>query len=230
MNLHLKSYIPIKIVALGLTLSLLALLTGCEELNRAVDGLLRGQSPAISSAAQVSPFLLVQVQKGTPRVSPGPSESIEQRPAADKPQVRSSEASVSEKTIPSGKKRPPGQLSPVTRATKKEPKVKTVFSAERDPFRQPTEILPSDCPPSAPLCRFDRSQLKLVGVIQINEGQFKGMVEDPDGRGYFVMPGMQIGGATVTQVNSKGIILHLHKTGQDVVIPLFVQPKEGEEY
>lgn len=230
MNLHLKLYIPTKMVALGLTLSLVPLLTGCEELNRAVDGLLGGQSAAISSAAQVSPFLLVQGQKGPPAEKPRPRESTAPRPAATKPEPRVSEERAPQKEVPPGKKRPPGQLSPVTRAVKKEPQVKTVFAADRDPFRQPTEILPSECPPSVPLCRFDRSQLKLVGVIQINEGQFKGMVEDPDGRGYFVMPGMQIGGATVTQVNSRGVTLHLHKTRQDVLIPLFVPPKEGEEF
>jgi Tfp pilus assembly protein PilP len=251
MNLHLKSYIPTKIAALGLAVSLLLPLTGCEELNRAVDGLLGGQSPSISSAAQVSPFRVAQTQKQAPRVSPGGPKSAAKQPAAPKPQPPAAkaqptvakpqpsagkpqppapEARVAEKTVQPGKKRAPGQLSPVTRAVKKEPETKTIFTADRDPFRQPTEILPSECPPSVPLCRFDRSQLKLVGVIQVNEGQFKGMVEDPDGRGYFVMPGMQIGGATVTQVNSKGITLHLHKTRQDVLIPLFVQPKECEEY
>jgi len=80
-----------------------------------------------------------------------------------------------------------------------------------------------------PLCKFDRSQLKLVGVIQVSDGQFKGMVEDPDGRGYFVTPGMQIGGATVTQVTQRGITLHLRKTGQDVVLPLFLESRESRE-
>jgi hypothetical protein len=106
-----------------------------------------------------------------------------------------------------------------------------LFQAERNPFKQPTEVLPSECPPSMPLCRFDRSQLKLVGVIQVSEGEFKGMVEDPDGRGYFVTPGMQIGGATVTQVSNKGITLHLHRTRQDVVMPLFKEARgEAGEY
>lgn len=98
----------------------------------------------------------------------------------------------------------------------------------RDPFEQPTEILPSDCPPSMPLCKFDRSQLKLVGVIQEGEGNYKAMVEDPDGRGYFVTAGMQIGSATVTQVNNKGITLHLHRTHQDVQLPLFSEARGTE--
>ena len=81
-----------------------------------------------------------------------------------------------------------------------------------------------------PLCRFDRSQLKLVGVLQISDGQFKAMVEDPDGRGYFITPGMRIGGDTVTQVTNKGLTIHLHRTNQDVLIPLYREPKEGEEF
>jgi len=94
----------------------------------------------------------------------------------------------------------------------------------------PTEVLPSDCPPSMPLCKFDRSQLKLVGVIQVSEGNYKGMVEDPDGRGYFITTGMQIGGATVTQVTSKGITLHLHKTRTDVTMPLVREARDTGEY
>jgi Tfp pilus assembly protein PilP len=105
-----------------------------------------------------------------------------------------------------------------------------LFEIARDPFKAPTEVLPSECPPSMPLCKFDRSQLKLVGVIRVEDGYFKGMVEDPDGRGYFVTPGMQIGGATVTQVREDGITLHLSKTGQDVVIPLFLVPKQSQEF
>ena len=81
-----------------------------------------------------------------------------------------------------------------------------------------------------PLCRFDRSQLKLVGVIQVSEGQFKGLVEDPDGRGYFITSGMQIGGATVTQVTNKGITLHVHRTRQDVTMPLFREARESGEF
>jgi hypothetical protein len=56
------------------------------------------------------------------------------------------------------------------------------------------------------------------------------MVEDPDGRGYFITPGMRIGGDTVTQVTNKGLTIHLHRTNQDVLIPLYREPKEGEEF
>jgi hypothetical protein len=138
--------------------------------------------------------------------------------------------------LSSGKKRAPGpgtmaprpkeEAMPTTLAEKPV----TEFPVVRDPFKAPTEILPSECPPSMPLCRFDRSQLKVVGVIQVEDGQFKGMVEDPDGRGYFITPGMQIGGATVTQVTNKGIMLHVAKSKQDVMMPLFLEAREAGEF
>ena len=133
-----------------------------------------------------------------------------------------------------GKKRAAGAMPPTE---KQEQPVQAqleapsaTFTVSRDPFKAPTEILPSECPPSMPLCKFDFSQLKLVGVIQVEQGQFKGMVEDPDGRGYFITPGMQIGGATVTQVTNKGIILHVRKTRQDVNMPLFLEAKESQDF
>jgi Tfp pilus assembly protein PilP len=80
-----------------------------------------------------------------------------------------------------------------------------------------------------PLCRFDPAQLKLVGVIQVEDGQFKGMVEDPDGRGYFITSGMQIGRATVTQINAEGVTLHDHRTRKDVPMRLLREAREGRE-
>ena len=129
-----------------------------------------------------------------------------------------------------GKRRAPGVFPPgVVPERPEEKRVRDIFAIERDPFRPPTEILPTECPPSMPLCRFDRSQLKLVGIIQVGDGQFKAMVEDPDGRGYFVTSGMQIGGATVTQVSNRGVTLHLHKTQQDVLMPLYREARETSE-
>lgn len=128
-----------------------------------------------------------------------------------------------------GKRRAPGVMPAPPIAGPQEEK-QPPFFAVRDPFKQPTEVLPSDCPPSMPLCKFDRSQLKLVGVIQVADGTYKGMVEDPDGRGYFITTGMQIGGATVTQVTSKGITLHLHRSRTDVTMPLFREARDTGEY
>lgn len=158
----------------------------------------------------------------------GPAETT---PA---PQAQTKETPV---ILTKGKKRAPGPATMAPRP-KEEPaaaavvaeKPATEFTVGRDPFKPPTEVLPSECPPSMPLCRFDRSQLKVVGVIQVEDGQFKGMVEDPDGRGYFITPGMQIGGATVTQVTNRGIMLHDAKTKQDVPMPLFLGAREGQEF
>jgi Tfp pilus assembly protein PilP len=102
---------------------------------------------------------------------------------------------------------------------------------DRIPLAKPEgPSVPTECPPSEPLCRYHYSQLKLVGVMQVGEGFLKGMVEDPDGRGYFVAPGTQIMGATVTQVTSRGMLIHIHKTNQDREVFLYRSGKETEEY
>lgn len=312
MKVAVASHIS-RIYKAGIAVSLLVLLTGCQELNRAVDGLLGREVPAVSVAYQTPSMPVLglknnileatlrlgtfasdpEPEKKAPVVvvvsdSEGPVTRLDIRPsvhdglqvvadssqAGDSPVVQTAQVSspapkapqaadkkiqptqkprppeaqptpptdqktaekakkITEQVLVAqkGKKRAPGELSPTAPvAPAKEEAKRPPFAIERDPFRPPTEVLPTECPPSMPLCRFDRSQLKLVGVIQLNEGQFKGMVEDPDGRGYFVTTGTQIAGATVTQVSNKGIIMHLHKTGQDVEIPLFRQPREGEEF
>ncbi len=87
------------------------------------------------------------------------------------------------------------------------------FTFPRDPFMPPSEVIPpEECLPSMPLCRYDYTQLKLRGLIRLADGQYKGMVEDPDGRGFFITPGVQIRGATVTQVTADGVIIYIHKT------------------
>lgn len=241
-----KSF-PLRIPCLGLALVTLALLTGCEEVNMAIDNILGRRSPVVLAAAshqsQLSTILAKKRRAGDPPPAPAPeaTPSQPQRPAK---QVAPAPGKVPGKPVAKrpqtplhrlkGKKRAVGAMPP----RPKQPGVplpqvaevpETVFRVSRDPFKAPTEILPTECPPSTPLCKFDRSQLKLVGVIQVENGQFKGMVEDPDGRGYFVTTGMQIGGATVTQVTRRGITLHLRKTGQDVVLPLF-EAREAKEF
>ncbi len=174
-------------------------------------------------------FILAKRREAGEKASTGieAAVSADQKPAAIPAKTKPSEYATQQ-----GKRRPPGQPSPAMQqaAPPVAKKPSELFQVERNPFKPPTEILPSECPPSMPLCRFDRSQLKLVGVIQVSEGEFKGMVEDPDGRGYFVTTGMQIGGATVTQVNDKGITLHLHRTHQDVMMPLFKEAKKAGEF
>ncbi len=225
---HLRhSYMMRRIFYLGMVVFVFVPLAGCEEANMAIDSILGRQSPVLSAAQQVSSQSLVPAKRRTPgeKTPPvaEPSAPTEQKVTGEPAKTESAGYSTQQ-----GKRRAPGQLSPATQQAlpPEEKRAGELFEAERNPFKAPTEVLPSECPPSMPLCRFDRSQLKLVGVIQVSEGEFKGMVEDPDGRGYFVTPGMQIGGATVTQVSNEGITLHLHKTRQDVRMPLFKEARE----
>jgi hypothetical protein len=231
---HLMHGVGLKHVCfLGLTLAMMAMLTGCEEVNVAVDSVLGIESPVLSATATRSPLSAVPATNRNPGAQPfsvaqAPAPSPQQRPTTAAPSQPRQETSQVE--MP-GKKREPGEISPETaqKVVEQRPK-EAVFIMGRDPFEQPTEILPSECPPSMPLCRFDRSQLKLVGIIQVKEGDYKGMVEDPDGRGYFITAGMQIGGGTVTQITSKSVVIHLHRTRQDVQLPLFTEARAETEF
>jgi hypothetical protein len=207
-------------------------LAGCQEANLAIDFILGRDSASFFATAPVSSPTIILAARQTPgdtapsapkvnsqtQKLPTIAQAPAERPAAEPPVAQE------------GKRRGPGQFPPGARPEQvEERRARDVFTAERDPFRPPTEILPTECPPSMPLCRFDHSQLKLVGVMQVADGQFKAMVEDPDGRGYFVIPGTQIGGATVTQVSTRGITLYVHKTKKDVPLPLFKEGRETSE-
>ncbi len=228
MHCHVNSHNLSTLTVLGLFLAAAALLAGCQDLNTVVNGVLGLNALARVSEDTAPPSRATFPRWGRAPETPGPERVAQAAPA--KPKSPGAEGPEKPARLSQGKTRPPGELHPEAKAAGKKKIKKTPFPAIRDPFRQPTELLPSDCPPSTPLCRFDRSQLKLVGVIQVNEGQFKGMVEDPDGRGYFVTSGMLIGEATVTQVTQKGVVLRDHKTGADVTIPLYREPKTAEEF
>lgn len=196
------------------------LLSGCGEVHRAVDGLLGKYPSQYAVAAKAGPVMAKiagQYQWG----AVGQARDVSQKPPKRKEKVK--------KPTRLGKRRPPGKRSPATEVAQPKPKEKSFFVVDRDPFEKPREVLPTECPPSMPLCRFDRSQLKLVGVIQIADGQFKGMVQDPDGRGYFVTPGMQILGSTVTQVGFRGVTLRDHKTQREILMRLFAESREPGE-
>jgi len=243
--------------SLVLGATMVALLTGCEEANIALDHILGRTSPMLSASGQSSPITIIQAKRTTPGekqsqeaeakpATPAAPETAtpKKRPLGEKSgpaaQVKPPDQPAAPPTAPKpaegvpglaeGKRRAPGQSAPVVAlppVAPGEPKSpRELFGIGRDPFRQPTEILPTECPPSMPLCRFDPAQLKLVGVIQVEDGQFKGMVEDPDGRGYFITAGMQIGRATVTQINAEGVTLHDHRTRKDVPLRLL---REGRE-
>ena len=260
-----------RLYCLFLGAGMLALLSGCEEANIALDHLLGRTSPVVSSSAQISGVSIIEAK----RTTPGEKQDLEPEakplaPAAPEPEAKppapaapepaqtkrrapgekpSPETEVKSPAAPappppskaaeappefSGKRRGPGQPAPVAVTPPTAPagpkSPRELFAITRDPFRQPTEILPTECPPSSPLCRFDPAQLKLVGVIQVEDGQFKGMVEDPDGRGYFITSGMQIGRATVTQINAEGVTLHDHRTRKDVPMRLLREAREGREF
>jgi hypothetical protein len=211
---------------LGIALAISVLLTGCDEVNLAINTVLGIETPMLSSNPAGSSLSVVPARNLTAGDA-YPSRLLAQAAPPGKPSPRPETGTAMPSGV-EGKKRSPGYLPPGAARKADEAKPAEPFTMERDPFEQPTEILPSECPPSMPLCRFDRSQLKLVGVIQVSAGQFKGLVEDPDGRGYFISTGMQIGGGTVTQVTTKGITLHMHKTNQDVQLPLFSSAREAE--
>lgn len=221
-----------RLIGLCLAVGLLGFATGCQELNLVVDEILGKDRPVVAGVADISGQTLVVAQTGTPRERQAQPPAAKKSPSRTQPGGQSDKDASSPAEVSKGKTRPPEARAPVKpmEARPEAPK-KAAFELERDPFNPPQErVLPSECPPSMPLCRFDRSQLKLVGVIQVDSGQYKGMLEDPDGRGYFVFPGTQIGGATVTQVSAKGITMHDHGTREDIVMPLVKESKEPSEF
>ena len=207
----------------GIVIGIFSCSSGCQEANIAIDFIVGRQSPVVSSAPEFERPPIILAARRSPGETSAPAPTAAPTSATDDktPPVSSAPSQ--------GKRRGPGFFPPGVSTEREERRGRDLFAVERDPFRPPTEILPTECPPSMPLCRFDRSQLKLVGIIQVGDGQFKAMVEDPDGRGYFVTSGMQIGGATVTHVSNRGVTLHLHKTQQDVLMPLTREARETSE-
>jgi hypothetical protein len=203
-------------------IALLVLLTGCKEANLAIDFMLGTRSPSFLASHAMSPLSGILLRKRTTEerlhliAEAGPNDSGE-RQYPRQPPVGQREKKESQADSPHNK--PVNQpIATVGRDT---------LSFPRDPFRPPEEGRPTECPPSMPLCRFDRSELRLRGLIRVGDGQFKGMVEDPDGRGYFITPGMQISGATVTQVTSRGITLFMHKSKK--IDWMFIEGRDTKE-
>lgn len=234
---HLTWIYARRILCLSATLGILVMLSGCQEANIAVDKLLGRQSSVLLSSAQDSQLANILAKKRPPGEQPPPAGETKPPPGETKPPAAVPEPAKAPQApttakLGEGKRKSPGELAPAAPgapgAAPAKP-AKELFTASRDPFRQPTEILPSECPPSSPLCKFDPAQLKLVGVMQVAEGEYKGMVEDPDGRGYFISAGMQIGRATVTQINYEGVTLYDHRTHKDIPMRLLREAREGRE-
>jgi hypothetical protein len=173
--------------------------------------------PTFESNSKKSGAPIVQAKKREPGIpsNPAPTPSTNPEPKIDQPPPEPKSGDNTPQA--SGKRREPGQRPP---GMSEEGAQGGPFTMERDPFRIPTDEFPSECPPSRPLCKFDRSQLKLVGIIQVSDGNFKGMVEDPDGRGYYVTTGMMIGKATITQISNRGITLYDHRNNTDTIMTL----------
>jgi hypothetical protein len=200
-----------------------AMLTGCTEANLAIDFILGSRTPKFVASHPMSPFSGIWSRKRTPgekglflEEAANRGSTMPPRIGRDaKPELPVDRNIKNEGEIGRRDKRESLDVLPQDRevAPTNTMAPQEAFSFPRDPFQPPTEeVLLAECPPSMPLCRFDRSQLKLRGLIQVGDEQFKGMVEDPDGRGYFITPGMQISGATVTQVTNRGITLFVHKS------------------
>jgi type IV pilus assembly protein PilP len=89
-------------------------------------------------------------------------------------------------------------------------------SGKRDPFRSPLEelaeanknggVVQAAC--SAPLCKWDLDQLKLVGVVSGMSNPLA-MVEDPQGVGYMVRRNSFMGkkGGRVTQIKHDSLVV-----------------------
>ncbi len=80
-------------------------------------------------------------------------------------------------------------------AKKEEPEFSYNAAGKADPFRPFIQLSPEKAAKSAfltPLQKYDVSQLKLVAIITLPEGSV-GLVEDQQGRGYFLKKGTAIG-------------------------------------
>lgn len=92
---------------------------------------------------------------------------------------------------------------------------------KRDPFRSPeaepaaqAALANASC--NEPLCRFDVDQLTLVAVVS-GDANPLAMVQDPQGRGYFVRRNTRVGkqGGKVTQIMSDAVVITEYFTTPD---------------
>jgi hypothetical protein len=211
---------------LCLALTIATLMASCQEANLAIDKALGTRSISSADKQGSTPKLITAAKRAPGATAPEPEAKTPSTPAPlpGQPKVQPAQEQSAQPDKPAaphvamtGKRSAPGKTPPRVGEEARQPQP---FAMGRVPFEAPTEMLPPECPPSMPLCKFDRSQLKLVGVMQVSDGNYKGMVEDPDGRGYFVTTGMMIGRATITQIYNKGLILYDHRTNQDVPMTL----------
>lgn len=122
---------------------------------------------------------------------------------------------------------------------KEEPEFSYSPTGKPDPFKPFIQLVPEKLRKSAfltPLQKYDISQLKLVAIITIPEGNVA-LVEDQQGRGYFLKRGIAIGrheGKVKAILKDRVVIEEAYSDvlGQAKVneISLFLhQPEEGGE-
>jgi type IV pilus assembly protein PilP len=92
---------------------------------------------------------------------------------------------------------------------------------KRDPFRSPdaepaVQAALANATCTEPLCRFDIDQLTLVAVVS-GDANPVAMVQDPQGRGYFVRRNTRVGrqGGKVTQIMSDAVVITEYFTTPD---------------
>ena len=92
---------------------------------------------------------------------------------------------------------------------------------KRDPFRSPeaepaAQAAMANATCTEPLCRFDVDQLTLVAVVS-GDANPVAMVQDPQGRGYFVRRNTRVGrqGGKVTQIMSDAVVITEYFTTPD---------------
>ena len=92
---------------------------------------------------------------------------------------------------------------------------------KRDPFRSPeaepaAQAALANATCTEPLCRFDIDQLTLVAVVS-GDANPVAMVQDPQGRGYFVRRNTRVGrqGGKVTQIMSDAVVVTEYFTTPD---------------
>lgn len=92
---------------------------------------------------------------------------------------------------------------------------------KRDPFRSPeaepaAQAALANATCTEPLCRFDIDQLTLVAVVS-GDANPVAMVQDPQGRGYFVRRNTRVGrqGGKVTQIISDAVVITEYFTTPD---------------
>jgi type IV pilus assembly protein PilP len=92
---------------------------------------------------------------------------------------------------------------------------------KRDPFRSPetepaAQAALANTACTEPLCRFDIDQLTLVAVVS-GDANPLAMVQDPQGRGYFVRRNTRVGrqGGKVTQIMSDAVVITEYFTTPD---------------